>query len=149
MLASMSVGADVILFPERRSPRGWVLPEIADGNPYDLIRYYAGFYILTGYVYRLDPDDLPAPIVPAPRGLPQDCSAEVRTEYSGDAPRSDASWLLAEELLHYDWEPFFALERQWHHRDEGDRDSLMSRLVDAVAALGSPEEHRLIGWLEW
>lgn len=128
---------------EIRTRKGWQIPTLrfyreSGVRDIDLERYSA-LHLLGAFDYRIDPRDLPEPIVDTPRGRPTDCSKklyEMTAEYAGPI-----SWLTVEELLLHDWEP--ALDHP-----NGPADWLLP-MLDTLFALGAPRDHRLVFWLGW
>lgn len=59
------------------------------------------------------------PIAP-PRGLPADATAETRTHFEESGGR-DASWLLLNEILAYDWSQGVVEVARWKLSDVGER----------------------------
>lgn len=104
-----------------------------------------------------------APVIAEPRGLPIGDADGLRAKYGDGMDRHSASWLTVAELLAYDYDQMFwdrrvtrgnngpALAEEGEGRHLSLRDFLGEwyfRRLNEVAALGTPEDVRVVFWFD-
>lgn len=145
------MGCDIHATAEVRTGDGWRASDwlVFDGRNYGIFGFLAD---VRNYSH--------SPVIAEPRGMPDDVTPEVR----GGGEWTDAhshSWLTLAELLAYDYEQVF-----WDRRitrdgngaalaEEGEGEHLPLREflgawffseLDRLAALGPPEDVRIVFW---
>jgi hypothetical protein len=147
------MGCDIHAYAEVRTPHGWGASDldVFDGRNYGIFGFFAD---VRNYSH--------SPVIAEPRGLPDDVSSAIRKEGDWTDAHSH-SWLTLAELLAYDYDQTFwdrRIERDGNGAalaEEGEGEHLPLREflgtwyfteLDRLAALGAPEDVRIVFWFD-